>query len=255
MSHAKLIRAGVLALLVVALSAFAGGASAALVEVNGIRLHADGGFEPRLLPRHRYVPINFQGYFEISAIHGGRPPALQEAVIDFDRDGRLSVGGLPTCAPEQIAAATTAEARKTCAGAQVGTGRIEAIVSLPGMEGTVGAPLTIFNGPPVNGNPTAIMHAHFSGLVNQTYAVVVPIERRPGPFRYRATIVLPPILEGRGSVTDVSVKIGRRYSAGGKRRSYVSAHCSDHILETHGHFLFSNGTVIDGVVEKYCAIK
>ncbi len=253
MPHAKLTRIGILALVVAAL--VAGAASAATVQVNGIVLHADGGFKPQSLPRHRFVPIDFQGYFEIHAQHGGRPPALEEAVIEFDRDGRLSVAGLPTCAPEQIAAATTAEARQLCGKAQVGTGRIEAIVSLPGVEGTVGAPLTIFNGPPVNGQPSAVLHAHFSGLANQTYAILAPIERRSGRFRYRVTIQMPPLLGGLGSVTDVSAKIGRRYKSGGKSRSYVSAHCSDHVLETHGHFYFSDGTVIDGSVEKYCAVK
>jgi hypothetical protein len=250
---AKLIRAALLALVASALLAAA--ASAALVEVNGIALHADGGFEPRSLPRHRFVPINFQGYFEIHAKRGGRPPALEEAIIEFDRDGRLSVAGLATCPPERIANATTAQARKLCRRAQVGTGRIEAIVSLPGAELGVGAPLTLFNGPPVGGMPTAVLHAHFGGPVAQTYAITVPIERHRGLFRYQARIVLPPLLGGLGSVTDVSAKIGRRYSAGGKPRSYVSAHCSDNILQTRGHFLFSDGTVIDGAVEKYCHAK
>jgi hypothetical protein len=249
---AKLTRVGIL---VLAISALLGGvASAALVEVNGIVLHADGGFKPQSLPRHKYVPIEFQGYFEIHAKHGGRPPALEEAVIDFDRDGRLSVAGLPTCPAELVASATTAEARKICAKAQVGSGRIEAIVSLPSAETEVGAPLTIFNGPPVDGNPSVILHAHF-GIADQTFAIVAPIERIAGPFRYQVTIDLPPLLGGLGSITDFSAKIGRRYKAGGKSRSYVSARCSDNILQTHGHFLFSDGTVIDGAVEKYCHSK
>ncbi len=53
----------------------------------------------------------------------------------------------------------------------------------------------------------------------------------------------------------VDVEIGRRYRAGGKQRSYASARCSDNILQTHGRFSFEDGTVIDGLVEKYCHSK
>ena len=59
---------------------------------------------------------------------------------------------------------------------------------------------------------------------------------------------------GLGAVTHISVKIGRRYTAGGVKRSYVSARCGDHILRSHGAFTFPNGLVIEGVgLEKYCA--
>ena len=57
---------------------------------------------------------------------------------------------------------------------------------------------------------------------------------------------------GLGAVTHVDVEIGRRFSVGGQRRSYVSAHCSDGILRTHGRFSFADGTIVDGSVEKPC---
>ena len=66
---------------------------------------------------------------------------------------------------------------------------------------------------------------------------------------------IPPIAGGLGALTHIDVKIGRRYRAGGKQRSYVSARCSDNILQTHGRFSFEDGTIIDGLVEKYCHSK
>jgi hypothetical protein len=230
-------------------------ASGALVEVDGLVLHADGGFTPQSLPRHGYAPIEFDGYFDVAAKGGGRPSPLRRAVIDFDRDGRLSVAGLPTCAPESVAAADTAEARRICRGAIVGEGRFEALVTLP--EGTVPvrSPLTIFNGPRLAGGPSVVLHARTASPAAQTYAILVPLEQRSGRYRYRATIDLPEIAGGLGSVTRVEVRIGRRYRAGGRRRSYVSARCSDGILETHGRFSFEDGTVIAGAVEKFCHAK
>lgn len=248
MSRAGLVKAGFLCcVMALALAASAAG-EGALVRVNGLTLRADGDVEPHALSRRHFTPINFQGYFDISAHGGAQPPALEEAVIDFDRDGRLSAGGLPVCGAAQVADVGPAEARQICPGAIVGSGQVEVQV------GSIKASsvLTLFNGPPQEGNPSVILHARFDAAGGETLAMVVPIERRPGPFRYRATLKLPPIAGGLGTVTRVQVKVGRRFSVGGQRRSYVSARCSDGILQTHGRFTFSEGTVIDGSVEKGC---
>jgi hypothetical protein len=238
-----------------ALAFAASSAGAALVEVDDVVLRADGGFTPQTLPRHRFAPIDFQGHVDISGRHGAGPPKLRQALIDFDRDGRLSVAGLPSCAPESIEQASTEEARAICRGAIVGTGHVEALISLDSGPVEARAPLTIFNGPRLDGLPTAVLHARTTVPGTQTYAIVVPIEQRRGGFRYRARIDVPPIAAGFGAITHLDVKIGRRYGDAGSRRSYVSARCSDHILQTHGRFSFEDGTIIDGSVEKYCRSK
>lgn len=253
MSLPALRRVGLLALIVVA--ALAGTATGALVEVDNVILRADGGFQPQTLPRRSYAPIDFEGRLDIAAKTGGRPSPLKQALIDFDRDGRLSVAGLPTCAPESIGAASVEEARRICSGALVGRGRVEALVSLPSETIKAGSALTIFNGPRLGNLPTAVLHARFTVPATETFAILVPIEKRRGDFRYRARLDLPPLAGGLGALTHVDVKIGRRYRAGARNRSYVSARCSDNILQTHGRFSFEDGTVIDGLVEKYCHSK
>jgi hypothetical protein len=231
------------------------GAEAALVKVDGIVLRADGSFQPQRLPPRQFAPIDFQGHFDVAASGGGRPATLEQVVLDFDRDGRLSAAGLPTCSPERIAGATVAEARQACAGAIVGTGHVEALISLGSDPVVAQSPLTIFNGPPIASGPTVVVHARTTVPAVQTFAILVPIEKRRGEFRYRATLNLPPIAAGLGTITHVDARISRRFSAGGQRRSYVSAHCSDGILRTHGRFTFATGTVIDGSVEKFCLAR
>ncbi|HET8813883.1 MAG TPA: hypothetical protein VFM51_02885 [Solirubrobacterales bacterium] len=253
MSLPKVGKAGLLALVVTALAAAAAGG--ALVEVNNLILRADGGFQPQSLPRHRFAPIEFHGHLDIAARDGGKPSPLRQALIDFDRDGRLGVAGLPSCAPETISGATVEEARRSCKGAIVGTGEVRALVSVEGRLVSASSPLTVFNGPRLESGPSAVLHARTTVPATQVYAIVVPIERRRGGFRYRARVDLPPIAAGFGALTHIDVEIGRRYRAAGKNRSYVAARCRDNILETHGRFSFEDGTIIDGLVEKYCRSK
>jgi hypothetical protein len=227
----------------------------ATVTYRNLVLRANGGFQPQLLPRRSFAPISFEGEVHFSTRSGaGRPVALTEAAIDFDRDGRLDVDGLPTCAAAKVAMLGSSEARAACPGALVGEGSIEAAVEpAPGAAPTtIRAPLTIFNGPPEAGNPTAVLHANLGAPAGQVLAITAPIERTPGLFRYRVTLHIPPIAGGLGSLTGIRVEIGRRFRSGGQARSYVSAHCPDSILKTHGRFTFADGTIIDGSVEKFC---
>jgi hypothetical protein len=251
----RLRRAALVVLAALALAAGAAAGDEALVEVNGIVLRADAGFRPQSLPRRSYAPIEFQGHVDLSAKNGGAPAPLQQALIEFDRDGRLDTAGLPSCAPESIATASSEEARRICRGAIVGNGHIGVMVSLSGGPVRTAAPLTIFNGPRVAGNPTVVLHAQLTAPATQTYAILVPIERISGRFRYRARLDLPPLAGGLGALIHIDVELGRRFRAGGRNRSYVSARCSDNILQTHGYFSFADGTVISGEVEKYCRSK
>jgi hypothetical protein len=242
-------------LLACAIGATVAGATA-LVETREVRIRVNAAFQPRSLPVKTFAPVTFSGFLDVSKPGGGQPPALQQIVLDFDRDGRLDVAGLSTCAPESIAQVSVAEARRICKDAIVGTGEVEALVALPisGNLVPTSSPLTLFNGPRQGGKPTVIVHARTTVPATQTYAFTVPIEKRPGEFRYRATVNIPPLAGGLAAITRISATIGRRYSAGGKQRSYVSARCSDHILRSHGAFTFANGLTIEGVgLEKYCA--
>lgn len=253
MPHRRLTRIALLCCAVTLAIAASAAAEGALVAVNDLVLRADGGFQPRSLPRRQFAPIDFRGRFDIAAKGGGKPVALEKVVIDFDRDGRLTAGGLAVCSPERVAEAGPAEARRLCAAAIVGRGHVEALIGAPGAAPLrASSALTVFNGPPRGGNPTVVLHARTTVPVPETFAIVVPIERRPGPFRYRATLELPPIAGGLGSVTHLDVKIGRRFDSGGRRHSYVSARCSDGVLQTHGRFSFADGTIIEGSVEKAC---
>ena len=225
-------------------------ADAALIRVGRIVVRADGGFTPQSLPKHSFAPIEFHGRADLAATDSGPVPAVRRLRLDFDRDGRLSTAGLPVCQPAQIEGTTPKKARQNCAGALVGKGEVAAeLPSLPGLA--LRSPLSIFNGPRIEGHPTALAHARTTLPSPETYVMTIPIERRHGAFSYRATIDVPEFAGG-GALTHIEAKIGRHYRFKGRDRSYVSARCSDGVFETRGQLLFEEGTVIEGSVFRSC---
>ena len=236
-------------------SAEAGGADAALVKVGNLVLTADGGFTPNRLPRNTYEPINFQGHADLKSVGGGIPSPLQLLILDFDRDGRLGTAGLPVCPPSSLQEATPREARARCRKAIVGTGSATALIDLGGGPPlAASSAITLFNGPRLDKKPTVILHARPTVPAAQNIVITIPIEKRGGLFRYRATIDVPPIADGRGSLVHLDATVGKRYRAGGVDRSYISARCGDGIFRTHGRFTLADGTIIDGSVEKACTV-
>lgn len=242
------------ALLAAAASLLAGSAGAATVRVGTLVLHADGGFEPRLLPKRKFAPIHFQGYGQIKTTDGSMPPALRHVKLEFDHDGRVTTAGLPECPVAKLEGATTTQARRRCRGAIVGSGHVAAVVSLAGLARIyMHVPLTLFNGPRRDGNPTVLGHAQAPFPISETYVIVAPIERIHGSiYGYRSEFDIPPIAGGLGSLSRIDATVGRRYSFHGRRLSLVSARCSDYILQTRGLFSFADGTIISGSVFKPC---
>lgn len=237
-------KALIAAILALALLIPAGAVYAFEIRGANFIFGVSGGISPDSLPRHAYAPIEFQGQVNIAPRGGSAvPPALERAVLNFDREGRLNTRGLPTCAVNTVAAMTPQEARQACKGSIVGTGRLETAVALPG-QGPVldSSPLTLFNGVPQNGDPTVVLHARITAPVTQTFAVVVPIERLSGSYGYRATIDVPVIANGYGALTYIELKVGRRYRTGGRQLSYISARCFRGLFEARGKFTASDGS-------------
>ncbi|HEY8082394.1 MAG TPA: hypothetical protein VIE64_02405 [Solirubrobacterales bacterium] len=200
------------------------------------------------------MPIRFEGHAKISSTNSEPVPPLQQMKLSFDRDGRITTKGLAVCSPTQIEGATPQMARQACKAAIVGSGHVGVTVNLPGNGPVkIESPLTLFNGPRQEGDLTVVAHAQTTFPKTETFVVVVPVERLKGGFSYRATVNLPKIAEGYGALTSADGKIGKRYRSAGSERSYISARCSDGILETQGRLVFADGIVILGSIFKPCS--
>jgi hypothetical protein len=247
-----LLRANVLAVVLVLV--VAGSAVAIKLRAANLVITTDGGFTPTTLPKKGYAPIKLQGYGKIETEDGSPPPVLETLTIWFDKHGEVETRGLPTCTPGKLAATTTAQARKLCPGAIVGTGFGKAVVNFP-EQGPIpaGSPITIFNGAPKNGNPTVLAHAHLTVPGPTTFVVPIEIQRvNEGRYGFKVVADIPKIAGGYGTPTYGQISIGREWNFKGERLSYANAGCPDGRLQAKGQFTFKDGSLLQGNFVKPC---
>src|ERR687897_476153 len=89
------------------------------------------------------------------------------------------------------------------------------------------------------------MVLHLFAAVPVRFTLVVPLaigQREEGQFGTVLRAKIPKLGGGLGSITEVDLKIGRQYSFGGKRRSYVSAACGAPAGLSAAVFPFARGS-------------
>lgn len=248
----RLSRVGICALVVLLLGA--GSAAAIKLTLGNVVVVTDGGFTPTTLPKERFAPIKLHGYGKISTTDGGNPPILDTLTIWFDKHGEVETRGLPVCTTGKLQATTPAVARKNCSGAIVGKGFGTAVIAFPEQRPfKASSPITIFNGPPKNGNPTVLAHAYLGVPAPTTYIVPVEIQRvNDGRYGFKTEAKIPKIAGGAGIPIYGNLKIGREWNFKGKRLSYANASCADGRLQGKGQFNFKDGTVLEGEIIKPC---
>ena len=232
--------AGLVALLLVN-SAFGSRAVAGNLVVD-FRLDS----APRELPRHENAPISFWGAGRFGTQDGTVPPPLRRMLFEIDRFGSLETRGLPSCSREKLDATTVPQARQLCPGAVVGTGRGVGVIAFPEQAPIpASTPLTFFNGPPIGGDPTVIVHAHLTVPTPTTYLVVLRVERiQKGLYGFRVESNFPKIAGGYGSVTAFRFRIDRKWRRDGAEVSYVNARCQIGRLQARIQTEFVDGTSI-----------
>jgi hypothetical protein len=241
-------------LVAVLVLAVAGTALAIRLEAGPVVVIADGGFSPTTLPKHRFAPIKLHGYGKITTKDGSNPPILEQVAIWFDKHGEVETQGLPVCTKAKLAATTTKQARKNCAGSIVGTGFGKAVVVFP-EQGPIPAssPITLFNGPKIHGNPSVLAHAHLDVPAPTTYLVPIEIQRvHEGRYGFKTVAQIPRIAGGYGIPLYARLTIGREWNYHGQRLSYANASCPDGRLQAKGEFRFKDGNVLKGSFFKPC---
>lgn len=239
-----LIRAGAVAALLALVFAAVASGKREESRVGNLILADDGGIYPSTLPKRGRAPITARILGEISTIDGSHPPALRTIDLDIEETIAVDAVGLPVCKAKQIEATSTATAKRNCGEAIVGSGEAEVEVSFPEQAPfSATGPVVLFNGG-VRG-PTTLVLAHAYVAVPAPTAVITPatvtrINR--GRYGLHIEAKIPKIAGGAGSVTQVELEIGRRFTYKGERKSFLSAGCPTGSWMTKGNVLFDDAT-------------
>ena len=234
----------------------AGTAEGLTIRAGDLLVIGNGGFRPTKLPKHHDAPITIYGGGRIDTVSGNPPPIIETITFEFDRHGSVETKGLPVCKPGRLEATTVAGARHLCPGSIVGKGQGSALVTFPEQAPfKVSSPITVFNGPRKDGNPTVLAHAYTTVPVPTTFIVPVEIEKiSKGVYGYRTEARIPRIANGYGIPVSGSLTIGRRWTFKGVKHSFVNARCETGHLQARGLFTFKNDIVLRGTFFRPCQV-
>ena len=110
--------------------------------------------------------------------------------------------------------------------------------------------------------PGLLNHIVIADPVKLPLVIPIRISRQEGKFGTVLTTTVPKLAGGSASITELRLKIGRRYSVGGEQRSYLSAACAAppgwpgvSFSFARGSFGFSNGRTMHTVLIRDCQVR
>jgi hypothetical protein len=234
------------AMLALGVAAFADAAKTT-IQVGDLKLTFGGTFSPKAMPKTAYVPVTAGIEGEVSTTDGTHPSAFREAVVDVDKDVKVSVKGLPVCKAAQLEAQDTAAAKRVCGSTILGSGIAHAEIAFPEQKPIeVTSPITVFNGGEKGGKVTLLIHTFLTVPVPAAIVTTVTIAKKGAGLHSIAKV--PVVAGGSGSVLDFKFKLGRTYTYKGKKVGYLEARCPDGVFKVKTpKTVFKNEAHIAGV--------
>lgn len=250
-----------LALLVAALGS-AALALAEVVEKEDVRVDVSGSLSPQALPRSGTAPISVAVGGKIKTAGQSRQAILKTLKIELNRNGIIDSRGLPVCPYGSIQPATSSRALSACRSSVVGKGSFTAEITLTGQEPypTKGT-LLAFNGRR-GGKPVLYGQIYAPRPFATSFVIVFAIKKAKGVFGTVLDASLPPSLRSWGNLTGIELRLSRRYTSGGKHRSYISAGCpapkgfpGASFPFARASFGFEGGPVVSSTLTRSCRAK
>jgi hypothetical protein len=219
-----------------------------VIRAGNLFLRDNGGIFPSKLPRHSQTPISARIDAAIGTVDGTHPPAVKTLNIDFDKSIQVNAKGLPTCREGQLVARSTADAKKACPDAIVGSGEAEVEVAFPEQEPIdAKGPVFLFNGGVHGGTTLLFVHTYVDVPAPTAVIATVKITRiHRGHYGIHTVSQIPAIAGGAGSVIRFKLTIGRKFTYKGKKESYLTASCPTGLYYTEGDILFADGSTLRG---------
>ncbi|HET9591757.1 MAG TPA: hypothetical protein VFP17_02470 [Solirubrobacterales bacterium] len=204
----------------------------------------NGGISPTKLPKHGGAPATARIIGDIATTDGSHPPALQDLEAEIEKTIKVDAVGLPTCKESQLKASSSATAKKVCGDALIGSGSAEVEVAFPEQKPFRSTgPLLLFNNGVHGGTTSVLLHAYVDVPAPTAVIVRAKVTRiHRGRYGLHLEAHIPKIAGGAGSATAFDLKIGRRYTYKGRKKSFLTASCPTGAWATRGSLLFSDQT-------------
>jgi hypothetical protein len=227
-----------------------------IVKEGNLELILNGGFKPTKLPKSKLAPIHLNVEGTINTPDGKHPPALQEIILETDRNVAIDAKGLPKCTIGKLVPTSAIE--KACKPALVGTGITNVEVEFAEQKPFIAkSKLLAFNGGVKGGVTTILIHAFLSNPVSAAVITTVKVSKiHNGPYGTKSVATIPVIAGGSGSVKEFQLEFFRMFTYKGKKQSYLLAKCPSGKLQAKAASFFTgSSTPLVGSFSRPCTPK
>jgi hypothetical protein len=245
--------AALTAAIVLIVSGFATAAEKPVTVVGGdIHAEFNGGFTPKALSKKKLTPIGFNISAKLKSLNPNPEeqhlPALKEFLLEGDKHASISVKGIPVCKNGQLQSRNSAQARKICGSALIGSGKTEVGIKFPEQrEILVHSELLAFSGGEKGGVTTLLIHAYITVPTPAAIVTTVKVKKiHNGRYGLGSVASIPKIAGGSGSVRSFSLTLDK---------GILSATCPDGHLNARGKAVFADGNTLSGGVVRTCTGK
>jgi hypothetical protein len=238
-------------------------AAAAITQQGDLRVEVNGKLSPKALPRGEAAPVSVSVSGRVSTTDESTPPQLRQLAIEINRHGRFDYSGLPVCAIGRIQPASDSRALAACRASLVGQGRFAGTFTLPGSAPyPISGRLLLFNGTEGD-RPVLLGHIFSPKPFATSFVIVFKIAaRRHGAYGTVLSADVAKALGDKRNLTAIEMTLSRRYTAGGRRHSYISAACPAPAGFPGGvfdlartSFSFAGGAKLSSTLSSECKVR
>lgn len=249
--------------LVLAVLALGAAARAALIQEGNLRVIFDGSLAPQVLPRERPAPVTVSLTGSVGTADGSRPPQLRQMNIAVNREGLVSVAGLPRCPAGLLQQTSNKAALEVCGRALVGTGHFAANVHFQDAPLFPARGRVLAFNSRIHGQPGLLLHLYGTSPVRAAFVLPFKIRHpKRGEYGTVFSTRIPELASDLGYVTDIEMTMGRTYTYRGKQRSFLSASCAAPagfagalFTLARGTFIFANGQRLSATLSRDCRVR
>jgi hypothetical protein len=207
-------------------AAWASSAGAQTELIGNLQVSVTASISPKKLPRDGRAPVAVSVGWKVGTTDGTPPPQLKKLKIEINRNGILDPTGLPICPYAKIQPASTSRALQNCRSSLVGKGSFAAIVGIEGQENyVVSGKMVIFNSEK-GGKPVLFGQIYSAYPFANSFVITFKVSKaKKGDYGTSLTAVLPHTLLAWGNLTEIQMRLSRKYGYNGEKRSFLTAAC------------------------------